>query len=155
MMMTILNKIENGVPMEDDLIIDDSNFDQYFTDVKKAGPKKNQIMARYISKAELISGEEKEYLIDILLTNPMGAEMAVQIAKNAFSAQEGDAIKLCKAIAKDLVDGMSKQQVLDKPYPYTFEKFYWTHEEYVPKDNPHWQAIKITILNDHEKIEEE
>lgn len=140
---------------DDDLVIDSGNFDQYFTDVKKAGPKQGQIMARYLSKAELVAGEEKGYLIDVLLTNPMGAEMAVQIARNAFAAQEGDAIKLCKAIAKDLLSGMDKQQVMEKPYSYTFEKFYWTLEKYVPKNDPHWQAIKITILNDPEKIEEE
>lgn len=140
---------------EEDLVIDDSNFDQYFFDVKKNGPKKNQIMARYVSKAELIDGEEKGYLIDILLTNPMGAEMAVQIAKNAFAAQESEAIILCKNIAKDLLNGMSKQQVLEKPYSYTLEKFFWTEEKYVPENDPHWQVIKISFLVDPEKNEDE
>ncbi|MDN4642347.1 hypothetical protein QCD70_19050, partial [Agreia sp. PsM10] len=84
-------------------------FDHYFSDVKKSGPKPGQILARYLARADLIAGEEKGYLIDILNSNPMGAEMGVQIARNAFAAQEVEAIKLCKQIAKDLLSGMTKE----------------------------------------------
>jgi hypothetical protein len=138
-----------------EFVINDSNFDQFFHCIKKNGPKHGQIMARFISKAELIAGEEKGYLIDLLVTNPMGAEMGVQVARKAFDAQESEAIKLCKSIAKDLVNGMTKQQVMEKAYSYTLEKFFWTEEKYVPKDDPHWQVIKVTILNEPEKKEEE
>ncbi len=149
------NLNEQSDELDDNLVIDASNFDQYFFDVKKNGPKRGQVMARYVSKAELVAGEEKGYLIDLLLTNPLGAEMGVQIARNAFAAQEKDAIKLCKEVAQDLLNGMGRQQVMEKPYSYTLEKFYWTKEKYVPKDNPHWQVIKVTILKDPEKNEEE
>ncbi len=140
---------------DDELVIDGNNFDQYFFDVKKFGPQPGQIMARYIAKAELIGGEEKGYLIELLATNPMGAEMGIQIARNAFGAKEDDCIKLCKAITVDLLNGMSKNDVLEKPYSFTLEKFFWTKEEYVPKGDPHWQAIKVSVLIPPEKNEEE
>jgi hypothetical protein len=139
----------------DELVIDQSNFDKFFFDVKKTGPKPGQVMVRYVANAELIAGDEKMYLIDLLVTNPLGAEMGVQIAKNAFGAQDSDAIKLCKSIARDLIDGMTRQQVLEKPYKYTLERFFWSKEEYVPKDDPHWQVIKVHILLDPEKKDEE
>ena len=140
---------------DDDLVIDQSNFNDYYFPVEKFGPKPGQVMARYMAKAELIAGDEKGYLIDLLVTNPMGAEMGVQIARTAFAAQEIEAIKLCKAITEDLLSGMSKDEVMNKPYKYTLEKFFWTKEEYVPKDDPHWTAIKVTVLKDPEKNEEE
>lgn len=138
----------------DELVIDQSNFGEYFFDVKKNGPKPGQVMARYLARAELVSGDEKGYLIDVLLTNPMGAEMGMQIARNAFAAQELEGVKLLKAMATDLMNGMSRQQVLEKPYAYTLEKFYWTKEEYVPKNDPHWRVIQVTIINDPEKKED-
>jgi hypothetical protein len=141
--------------LDDNLVIDHTNFDQYFFDVKKFGPKHGQVMARYLANAELIAGDEKGYLIDLLITNPMGAEMGVQIARNAFAAQEKEAIRLCKEMAQDLLNGMSRQQVLEKPYKYTLEKFYWTRENLVPKNDPHWTVIKVTILKEPEKNEEE
>jgi len=153
--MEIMMMSEEHNDLGDNLVIDASNFSNYFFDVKKCGPKPGQVMARYMSKAELIAGEEKGYLIDLLITNPMGAEMGVQIARNAFAAQEVEAIKLCKAITKDLLGGMNRQQVLEKPYSYTLEKFFWTQEKYVPKNDPHWTVIKISILKDPEKNEEE
>jgi hypothetical protein len=141
---------------DDELVIDDSNFGSYFFDVKKHAPKEGQVMARYIAKAELVGGEEKGYLIDMLITNPMGAEMGVQMSQNLFGAQEKEAIKLCKDIAQDLLNGIPRHQVMEKPYSYTLERFYWTEEKYVPKDDPHWQAIQVTILlNNPEKNEEE
>ena len=139
----------------DELVIDESNFHEYFSDVKKVGPKPGQIMARFMAKATLVAGDEKNYLIDVLLTNPMGAEMGMQIARSAFAAQELEAIKLLKAMATDLAEGKSRQEVLDKPYGYTLEKFYWTKEEYVPKNDPHWRVIKVSILIPPEKNGEE
>jgi hypothetical protein len=138
-----------------DLVIDGSNFATYFFDVRKHGPKPGQIMARYLAKAELISGEDKGYLIDLLVTNPLGAEMSVRMMQTMFASQEADSIRVCKEIATDLMNGMSKNQVLEKPYVYTLEKFYWTKEDYVPKGDPHWQIIKVTILNQSEKNKEE
>lgn len=138
---------------EKDIVIDESNFNEYFFDVKKHGPQKGQIMARYIAKAELMRGQYKECIIDLLMTNPMGAEMSVQIAKNSFAAQEMEAINLCKAITADLVNGKSKDEVLDTPYKYTLEKFFWTKEEYVPKNDPHWQVIKVYICNNEQDLQ--
>lgn len=140
--------------MSEELVIDGSNFSSYFKDVKKTAPCRGDVMARYIAKAELIAGEEKGYLIDLLISNPMGAEMGVQIARNAFGAQEMESVKLCKMIAIDLMEGKTKQEVMEKPYSYTLEKFFWTKEEYVPKNNPHWEIIKVTIINP-EKLDEE
>lgn len=137
--------------MSDDLVIDHNNFSDYFSDVKFHGPKPGEVMARYVAKAELVAGEEKGYLIDLLITNPKGAEMGVQMTQNLFGATESDAIRVCKRIAEDLILGLSKEEVMEKPYDYTLEKFYWTKGEYVPKDDPHWQVIKITMLKEKEE----
>lgn len=131
--------------MSDELVIDQSNFHEYFQDIKTP-PQPGQYMARYVARAELCEGEEKAYLIDMLLNNHLGAEMGVQMSQNMFGATEKDAISMCKEIAKDLASGMTKEEVLKKPYSFTFEKFFWTKEEYVPKDNPHWQLIKTTFI---------
>lgn len=140
---------------EDELVIDASNFHEHFFDVKKCGPKPGQVMARYCAKAELIEGEEKGYLVDLLITNPKGAEMGVQVTQNLFSAKETDAIAVCKAIVTDLLNGKTRDDVMKKPYPYTYERFYWTKAENVPKNDPHWKVIQITLLNDPEKTDEE
>lgn len=136
-------------------IINESNFEQYFFDVKKHGPKKGQIMARFCAKAEMMTSPEKDNLIQLLLTNPKGAEMGVNMLQHTFSAQEKDAIEVCKKIVKDLLEGKSKQVVLDTPYSFTIEKFFWTTEDCVPKNDPHWKAIKVTMLIDPEKTDTE
>lgn len=141
--------------MSDELIIDANNFAEYFFDINKFGPQTDQIMARYCAKAELIESEEKGYLIDLLITNPKGAEMGVQMTRKLFAATEDDAISICKAIVTDLLNGKSRDDVLKKPYSFTLEKFYWTKEEYVPKNDPHWRAIKITMIKEPEKKEDE
>jgi hypothetical protein len=85
----------------------------------------------------------------------MGAEMGVKMAQNMFGATEIDGIRLCKEIATDLVKGKSREEVLETPYSYTLEKFYWTKDEYVPKNDPHWKVIQITIFNATEEKKEE
>lgn len=134
-----------------ELVIDDSNFNEYFFEVKKHPPKSGQIMARFCAKAEILRSPEKDNLICLLLNNSKGAEMAINMVQHTFCSTEKDAIYICKSIIKDLLIGKSKDQVLDTPYSYTFEKFYWTTEECVPKNNPHWKVIKITMVNDPEK----
>jgi hypothetical protein len=143
--------------MSDELVINGENFNQYFFEVNLHSPKPEQIMARYCAKAALIESEEKGYLIDMLTTNPKGAEMGVQMARKMFGAKEDDAVALCKEIVSDLLRGKDRDEVLKKRYPFTFEKFFWTKEEYVPKNDPHWKAIKITIatgFKDEEKTED-
>lgn len=140
---------------EDELVIDQSNFDQYFFDIKKHGPTEGQIMARFCAKAQLMNSVEKQNLVDVLLTNKEGAEIGVNMSQNTFSCTESEAVKLCKEIVLDLLNGKSKTEVLEKPYTFTIEKFFWTREEYVPKNNPHWKAIKITVIKEPEKTNEE
>ncbi len=143
--------------VKEELVIDQSNFDQYFFPIKKFGPKKGQVMAHYMAIAELVPGEEKGYLVRILATNPRGAEMGVQIMMNAFHSRDADAIRVCREIVEDLVGGMTEEEVVAKPYKYHFDMFFWTKEEYVPKDDPHWDVIRLinTQMPEEQEIPEE
>ncbi len=131
------------INMNEEIVIDESNFDQYFFDIRTNRPKPGQIMACYSAMAEFVRSHEKWQLID-LLKMPNKAEAATQIMRKLLFASELDAIRVSRQIAEDLSKGMSEELILDKPYKYKVEIFYYTMPEYLPAD-PHW--ISISLLN--------
>ena len=100
--------------MSNDILITEENFDQYFFDVRKHMPKKGQIMACYRSIAELVEGNEKKNLIDLLM-NTDKAIAATQVMRKLFLASEDDAVKIPREITQDLLD-IGYDEVLKKPY---------------------------------------
>lgn len=128
--------------MDEDLVIDASNFGEYFFDVRMHTPRKGQVMARYTAIAEFISGPEKQQMID-LLHMPEKARPAVQVMRKLLFANERDAFRVPREMVEDLTKGMSIQEVLDKPYRYTLEYFYYVDPQHVPEGDPHWCKIPL------------
>jgi len=127
--------------MTDELIIDEFNFNQYFFDIKKYGPKKGQILARYAAIGELTEKFPKGAVVDILAHNPQGYELAPKVLRNICHVK--DALKVSIEMAGDLANGISIQEVTAKPYKVNIEMFFWTNREFIPKDDPHWNCIEV------------
>jgi hypothetical protein len=134
----------------DEVVITTDNYKNYFTDVRTGKPQPGQVIACYSAMADFAKGPEKRQIIDLLGMEGK-AEAIVQIVRKLLFASEVDSIRLPLQMAKDLADGMSPKQVERKLYRYKIEMFYYTWEEYVPVDDPHWTIIKI--LNSDEKSE--
>lgn len=133
--------------LDKEVVIDESNFDSYFFDVRWNKPQRGQVMARYAAMAEFVDGRLKKDVID-LIYNKDKAEAATRVMRKLGCATEKDSIRICKEIAKDLVSGMTPEQVEDKVYKFTIEVFYYTKAEYVPKDDPHWSIISLKNLDE-------
>jgi hypothetical protein len=131
-----------------ELEITDENFDEYFFDVRKHGPKRGQIMACYTATAEFVDGNLKRD-ITYLLASTNKAKECVQLLRKLGWANEQDAIRVCKEIAEDLHAGMHSDEIAEKVYKYKLEAFYYTQREYVPEDDPHWSTIELTNLDEH------
>lgn len=133
--------------LDEEVVIDASNFDSYFFDVRMNKPQRGQVMARYAASAEFVDGRLKKDIID-LIYNKDKAEAATRVMRKLGCATEKDAIRVCKEIAKDLVGGMTVEEVEQKIYKFTIEVFYYTKAEYVPKDDPHWSIISLKNLDE-------
>lgn len=131
--------------MEEELIIDESNFNDYFFDIRTNNPKKDHIIACYTAKAELISGEDKKRLINILLT-PGAGVAASQFMKKVFLSVELDSIMIPIEMLNDIKSGNTVESILDKVYTYTLQMLFYARKEHVPKDS-HWTMIEIINSN--------
>jgi hypothetical protein len=127
--------------MSDELIIDETNFFQYFKEIKNSKPEKNDILARYRSKALLVDGLMKRDLMNLLMHND--SRSALKVMQKLGGAVEEDAIRVLKDISNDLLNGLSPEEVEKKEYEYIYEAFYFTKLEYFPENDPHWTAISI------------
>lgn len=133
--------------MNEELVIDESNFDQYFRDCRRSKPERGDIMARYSAVAEFIDGHMKRDIIDLLM-NRDKALSATQVMRKLGGATEREAVRVCKEIAEDLASGMSCDEVEKKVYKYNFELFYYTKKEYMPMNDPHWSTISLENLDE-------
>ena len=61
--------------------------------------------------------------------------------------------RIPRAIAEDLVSGISEEDVRKKEYKYNFQMFFYVKPEYVPKDNPHWTTVSILNVSNKIKID--
>ena len=132
--------------MSEELEITKENFDQYFYDVRKHKPQRGQIMAGYTAIADFVDGADKRLMIKMLKAENQ-AQPATRMMRKAFLATDREAIRVPLEIAKDLVAGMTEEEVAAKPYKYTMEMFFYTKEEYVPRDDPHWFVVSIVNLD--------
>ena len=134
--------------MNEELIIDKNNFNQYFKDCRKNKPSKGDIMAKFTAVADFIEGQMKKDIIDLLANKENKVHAAVQLFRKVGCATEKDAIRVCKEICQDLANGINSVEVELKPYKYTMESFYYTKKEYVPVDDPHWSIISLVNLDE-------
>jgi hypothetical protein len=128
-------KDENG------LVIDASNFRDYFFDVRRYGPKPGQVMAKFSAVAVFGAGPEKLDLIKVLKTDK--ARQAAMVMRKIHCAREPDCYRVCREICEDLAKGMSDAEVNKKEYEFVLEAYFYTKREYVPKGDPNWELIDL------------
>jgi hypothetical protein len=134
----------------EELVIDETNFNEYFFDTRKHRPKKGQIMAKFTAVAEFVDGDLKRDVLHFLKdSNP---ESAVKLFAKLGNAKAPDDIRVCREMTEDILNGLTDQEILDKSYKFIVEYFYYTKKEYVPFD-PHWQTIDL--LFDREDLNEQ
>jgi hypothetical protein len=134
--------------MNEELVIDENNFNHYFRDCRITRPEKGDIMAKFTAVAEFIDGRMKKDIIDLLSNKEGKVNAAIQVMRKLGCATEKDAIRICKEICKDLSSGMKPEEVEAKVYKYQMETFYYTKKDYVPLNDPHWSLIGIANLDE-------
>jgi hypothetical protein len=122
--------------------IDSSNFSQYFFNIRDYQPQQGQVIARFRAVAELVDGEEKKFLIHTL-QRPNSARAAANMMIKVFCADQNSSWQVPLEIGKDLLNGMSEEEVSKKPYEFIAEFCYYTNRECVPVDDVHWEIIEI------------
>jgi len=125
------------------------NFEDKFFDTRCHKPKSNQVLARFSAVAEFIDGGEKRQVLE-LLGNENTAFSISSIMTKLCHATLMDSYRVPRMMAKDLLEGMTEEEVLAKPYEFELEMFYYTDPHDVPKDDPHWSII--STLNVATKI---
>lgn len=133
--------MEDNLLENKEIIIDSSNFAEYFFDVRKFGPKEGQIMAKFSAVAIFGDGPEKRDVIKILRKDK--AEAAAMVMKKIHCAREPDCYTICREMVEDMLKGMSDDEVAKKEYEFILEAFYYTKREYIPKGDPHWETIDL------------
>lgn len=124
--------------MTEELVIDESNFDQYFFDTRKFGPQAGQIMAKFSAMAIFGDGPEKKDVVNLLKTDK--APQAAMVMNKIHCARVPDCYKVCREICEDLISGMTEEEVGRKEYEFVIEAVFYTKKEYVPKDK-NWEIL--------------
>lgn len=117
-------------------------FEDCFFDVRWSKPKEGQVMARYRAKAELIDGQLKRDLCNLLMLSNKGGESAQKVFRKLGGACEEDSIKVPLQMAKDLLV-MEVEDVCKKSYSFVCEYFFYTDKECVPQNDVHWDVIRL------------
>jgi hypothetical protein len=87
-------------PPSDDLVIDDSNFESYFFDVRKHRPKPGQVMARFTAMADFVDGQMKRDVVYLLRECKGGAKGAQRVMRKLAGAVEGDSIRVLREMSR-------------------------------------------------------
>ena len=98
--------------------------------------------------AELGNGDLKEQIVESLFLEKVGPNKAIKLLTKLGKSPRKEAIRVIKNISLDLYNGMSKSMVLAKTYEFLIEIYYYTKDEYVPKNDFHWEIIKIKNIDD-------
>ena len=133
--------------MNEELVINETNFSQYFRDCRTSRPERGDVIARYMAKAEFIDGHMKKDIID-LISNHDKAIAATNVMRKLGCATQKDAIRICKEVCQDLSKGMTPEEVENKIYKYDMEMFFYSKKEFVPIEDPHWTIIGINNLDE-------
>jgi len=125
----------------DEIVIDHTNFNDYFFDVRQHGPQKGQVMAKFSAVAVLGSGQEKLDLVNLLKTDK--AHQASQVMNRIHLAKAPDCYRVLREMCEDLLSGMSDEDVNQKEYEFILEAVFYTKREYVPKNDPNWETLHV------------
>jgi len=127
--------------MEDDIIIDDSNFHKYFRNTRNSKKQKNDIVVMFYTSAVFATGKLKEEIVDLLATEFSSVNKCLgKLFKFAY-APHVEGMKICKSIIKDYIDGMSKDDIINKEYPFVLQMFFYTKEKYIPRNDRRWLVV--------------
>ena len=132
----------------EEIEINEENFSFYFKDVRNSVPEKGDIIAQYSAAAEFVEGNEKRQIISLLTATENKMEATAQVMRKLLHASELDAYRVPRMMAEDILSGMSVEEVAQKAYKYTFEMFFYTILENVPKGDPHWTTISVVNLDE-------
>lgn len=133
--------------MIEQIEITEKNFNNYFKDLRKSTPEKGEVIALYSASAEFVEGNEKRQIISLLKSTENKMEATAQVMRKLMFASELDAYRVPRAMAEDLLSGMTDDEVAKKPYKYVLEMFFYAKPENVPKDDPHWSIISVLNLD--------
>jgi hypothetical protein len=64
---------------DDELVIDESNFSEYFFDSRRHKIQKGQVLACYSAKADWVDSNEKANVVDLLINYDTKVEPAIQV----------------------------------------------------------------------------
>lgn len=131
-----------------ELVIDESNFYEYFFDARLHKPQKGQVLASYTAVGEFCDGPEKRQIIEFMRYTDK-VESAVQIMRKVLMAKDPDAYRVPREIAEDLANGLRVEEVAQKSYKFTMEACFWTRPEYIPVDDPHWACVSILNMDQY------
>lgn len=126
---------------QEPVVINHSNFKDYFFDVRQNRPKKGQVLAKFTAVAVLGDGPEKRDLIKILRKDK--AKAAAMVMQKIHCAREPDCYRVCRLMCEDMIAGMTDDEVAAREYEFVLEALYYTKKEYVPKNDPHWETIDV------------
>ena len=129
------------------MVITDENFNEHFFPIQGQRPLRGQVMARFTHHAELVDGIEKRQIID-LLQKRGSAISATKVMQKVCHASRIDSVRVPQEMLKDLLEGLTEEEVAAKPYEFVLEMHYYTKPENIPIDNPHWE--QISILNEEQ-----
>jgi hypothetical protein len=127
----------------DEIVIDETNFEQYFRETSKNKPEPGDVLAFYKSMAELTEGDLKSQMINALFHEKIGAQKAIQLFVKMGKVEHKQAVLVVKEMCQDLLNGISQDEVLKKSYKFFLQLSFYTKKEYVPTDNPHWEVITL------------
>ena len=126
----------------EEIVIDSSNFSEYFFDVRQHAPKSGQIMAKFTAVALFGEGAEKTDIINLLQQDK--AKQAASVMNRIHLAKEPDCYRVCAEICEDLfIHGLTVEEVQKKDYEFVLEAVYYTQREYIPKNDPHWETLDV------------
>jgi hypothetical protein len=131
----------NQVKDENGVVIDHTNFKDYFRDARHSRPQKGDILAKFTAVAILGDGPQKRDLIKVLKSGK--AEAAAAVMHKIHCARQPDNYRVCREMCEDLLSGMTDTAVEKKEYEFVLEAVYYTKREYVPRGDPHWETIDI------------
>lgn len=136
--------------MTDEIEITSENFKEYFFDVQQNRPKPGQIMAKFTAVAEFVGEGAKKDMIYLMTLDK--SHQAAMVMRKIHGAKEPDCYRICREIAEDMLAGKSEQEIIDKPYEFVVELFFYTQREYVPKNDPHWETIQLMKYDEEAKV---
>lgn len=138
---------------DDDVEITDENFEQYFFDVRKHEPKPGQVMAKFSAMADFVDGDMKKDIIYLLTRCTAGSKSAQRVLRKLAGAVEEDSYRVLREMMQDLLNGMTEEEVYNKPYHYHCEFFFYCDPDIVPFDDPHWSIIRLMKKKEPDKEE--